>query len=105
MATPRSLIEQAVLDCFDDTVSPRCTAREAMELAMRTIRIAMVDQLREEAVQRDHRYRQAAREDVVPNAVLVEPNAKVVHGVEFGGLKGAWVDAKVFVMARTVEDE
>lgn len=105
MPKPRSLIEQAVLDCFDDTVATRCTAREAMELALRTIRLAMVDQLRNEAVQRDHRCRQAAREEAFPNAVRVEPDARVVHGVEFGGLKGAWVDAKVFVIARTVEDE
>ena len=100
MAKPRSLIEQAVLDALGPgAIAP------SLDEVMRIFRCAVHRQLADERHQRDHRYRQVAREDVVPNAVLVEPNAQVVHGVEFGGLKGAWVEAKVFVMARAVGDE
>lgn len=107
MAKPRSLIEQAVLDCFDDTVSPRRIDDETVHLAVRAIRGAMAKQLKEEAVQRDHRRRREARDLCagLEGTVVVDANAQIAHDVEYDGCKGAWVTASVFVRDSAVEDE
>lgn len=104
MAKPRSLIEQAVLDFFagsqlsDVWISP---------VHVGSLRDAMTKQLKEEAVQRDHRYRRQADELLADctSVARVDACAQIEHGVEIGGITGAWVHARVFVTAHSVEDE
>ena len=100
MAKPRSLIEQAVLDALGPgAIAP------SLDEVMRIFRCAVHRQLADERHQRDHRYRQAAREAGDATTFRIEPDAEICHGVEINGVKGAWVAARIFVQSADVEDE